>query len=301
MKYYLALDIGGTACKIGLLDQKGNVLRKDEKSVNFDNYKTPIIETVVKESKIFLKDEVISGIAISCTGQIDTNKGMVIGTCGNIPNFINSPFKQRFEKEFNVETSVINDANCMILGEKWLGKCKDDKDAIGITIGTGIGGGIIVNNKILLGSKGLASEIGHVITNHNSHTCTCGNKGCLEPVGSTKYLCQIAEKELGVLYNGKTIFEEVKKNNKKVIKIVDQWIDQLKDLLVSLVHIFNPSVILIGGGVSNEEELLIKVLREKVLDSVMPSFREGLRIESAQLKNDAGMIGALYYFLNKDV
>ncbi len=299
MKYYLCADIGGTACKIGILDNKGNILTKIEESVNFDNYKTPIIETVVTTIRKLLNNNYyeIDGIAVSSTGQIDTNKGVVIGTCGNIPNFIGSNFKERFEKEFNILTTVINDANCMILGEKWIGKCKNDSNAIGITIGTGIGGGIIVNDQILLGTLGIAAELGHMIIKKDSDLCTCKNKGCYEILGSTKYLCERVSKQLKGDWDGRKIFDELRNGNNIIKNIIDEWIDDIATGIISLVHIFNPSVVLIGGGVSNEKELLINPLRKKVLSKVMPSFAKNLRIESAKLKNNAGMVGALYFHL----
>ncbi len=298
MKYYLCVDIGGTSCKIGVLDEKANILEKFEESVSFDNYNTPIIETVINTIKKIINKYNFDGIAVSATGQINVKEGSVIGSCGNIPNYIGSNFKERFEKEFNLHTTVINDANCMILGEKWLGNCQNDSNAIGLTIGTGIGGGIIVNDEILLGSVGLAAEIGHMIIRKGDLKCTCNNTGCYE-LSSTKYLCKNVNNKLNTNFNGRTLFEELKKGNPIIKEIIDNWIDDIATGIISLVHIFNPSVVLIGGGVSNEEEFLIKPLRNKVIKSVMPQFAKNLRIESAKLKNNAGMIGALYYHLKE--
>lgn len=195
MKNYLGIDIGGTSVKMGIVNEEGVVLLQHEASVSFDNYQTPIIETVVKAAHHFNDSHhfLIEGIAISAAGQIDTKLGKVIGTCGNLPNYIGSEFKSRFEKEFNLKVTVVNDANCMILGEKWI-----DDIAIG---------------------------------------------------------------------------------------------------LVSLIHIFNPSCILIGGGVSSQEEFLINPLREKVFSLVMPRFKDNLVLMQAKLKNTAGIIGAVYYYI----
>ena len=155
---YLCLDIGGTALKIAVLDENGNILIADNYPVNFDNYSTPIIETALDKSKLFLsknKIEKLDGIAISATGQIDVNKGMVVGTGGNIRNYEGSEFKTLFEKTYNVKTTVINDANSAVLGEVFLGNAKNYKNVIMITIGTGVGGGIVVDGNILNGNLGL--------------------------------------------------------------------------------------------------------------------------------------------------
>lgn len=300
MKNYLCVDIGGTACKVGILNEKGEIIIKSEERVDFDNYQTPIIETVVKTMKKLLKDHKLelSGIAVSAAGQIDSYQGKVIGTCGNLPNYIGSDFKTRFETEFNLYTTVVNDANCMILGEKWLGSCINDKNAVGITIGTGIGGGVIVDNKILLGNNGIAGELGHIILEASATKNEGLNSGRYEPYAATSYLVKKINQELKVNYDGRAIFKELEKQNPIIKKYVDEWIEYIALGLVSFVHIFNPSVILIGGGVSSQEELLIKPLRNKVFEKIMPAFKEGLRIEAAKLKNDAGMVGALYYHLN---
>ncbi len=301
MNYYLCVDIGGTACKAGILNEKGEIIEKLEQSVNFDAYKTPVIETVVKTIKTLMAKSSyrINGIAVSATGQIDTSHGKVVGTCGNIKNYVGSNFKERFENEFKLTTTVINDANCMILGEKWQGNAKEDKNIVGITLGTGVGGGIIVDGKILLGSRGIAGELGHMILNNKAKVCTCGNLGCYETLAATSYLCKMVKDRLNVDLNGLEIFNEVKNNHKEIIEIVDEWMDNIVDGIVSLVHIFNPSKVLIGGGISAQEELLIKPIKNRVLEKIMPAFVDGLIIEAALLKNDAGMVGALYFHLSE--
>ncbi|MFV0550549.1 MAG: ROK family protein [Anaerorhabdus sp.] len=301
MKNYLGIDIGGTSVKMGIVNEEGTVLLQHESSVSFDNYQTPIIETVVKTVHQFNASHhyIIEGIAISAAGQIDTKLGKVIGTCGNLPNYIGSEFKSRFEKEFNYNVTVVNDANCMILGEKWIGNAKNHENVIGITLGTGVGGGILVNNQILLGSRGLAGEIGHFIVDKAGLLCTCGNNGCYEQVASTTALIRRVKNSCNAHVNvdGRWIFNEVQNGNAQVIQCVNEWIDDIAIGLVSLIHIFNPSCILIGGGVSSQEEFLINPLREKVFSLVMPRFKDNLELKQARLKNNAGIIGAVYYYI----
>ena len=144
MKQYFGIDIGGTAVKLGIVDETGRVLLKGEESVSFDGYQTPVLTTVRRAAKEFLTAnsipvESLAGIGVSATGQIDSRKGIVAGTCGNFPNYIGSPIKAALEKDFGLPVTVANDANCMTLGEVWVGAAQGYTDVIGVTLGTGVG------------------------------------------------------------------------------------------------------------------------------------------------------------------
>ena len=305
---YLGIDIGGTAVKIGIVTEKGQILNKCSYDVAFDGYETPIFETVKKSIDLFLKDSNIlakelGGIGVSATGQIDSNIGSVVGVGGNIKNWCGTEIKKELEAIYNLKTTVINDANCMVIGEQWIGRARGYKNVIGITIGTGVGGGIIVDSKILLGSIGIAGELGHFSIDTNGRKCTCGNVGCYEQYASMTALVKEVKEhylELGNVsftkeeVNGMVIFNELEKNE-VLQKIVNQWIQNISKGLISLTHIFNPKIILIGGGVSIQEKLFIKPVREIVLNKVMKRFSKNFKVESAMLGNDAGLVGAVYY------
>lgn len=301
MNYYLGVDIGGTSIKLGIVSDTGEIF--NPKSYDIKTYEIPILNTCISSIKDYLKFNTykIQGIGVSATGQIDTVNGEVIGTAGHLPNYIGSKISYNFKKEFNLETSVVNDANCMILGELWKGN-HNSKNIVGITIGTGVGGGIIVNNEILLGNNGIAGEIGHITIHGNDNVCSCNNTGCYEKYASTTALVNKAKKLYkNIDINGKWIFDNVK-NDPKLKEILDIWIDDIVSGLVSLIHIFNPSLILIGGGVSSQQKLLINPIKEKIKKRVMPRFYDNLKIKACTLKNNAGLIGAVYYFINqKDV
>lgn len=295
----LALDIGGTSCKISVVDTEGKILRRDEFPVDTNHYEVPIIDTVIQEAKRFLGKESVIGIACSATGQIDAEKGTVIGTNGSIPNYEGCEIGKRLSEAFSLPCTVINDADCMILAEKWLGNAKDCQNAVGITIGTGIGGGILADGKILLGSRGIAAEIGHMSIDEHGDACTCGSRGCYENYASAKALVHLAEERLHRTgLNGRIIFAEAEAGNKDMQAVLDEWMDSVAIGIVSLVHIFNPEAVIIGGGVSAQQKLFIEPLAAKVKAMVMPRFREGLRIEAAKFRNDAGMIGAVCYFMD---
>ena len=309
-KLYLGVDIGGTAAKLGLVDEEGRIISSvNEYPVIFDDYETPIIETVVKSVRHFMDENnknfaEIAGIGVSATGGINTKLGIVEGSAGHIKNWEGTNIRSRLESEFGVKTAVLNDANAAALGEMWKGAAIGKENVVVMTIGTGVGGGIIVDSKILLGRKGFAGEIGHIPVNVDGEDCSCGNKGCIEHYGSTSALVRKVKEavisgeikgiEAGKV-DGRLIFKEVAAGNVTVKKYVDEWINYISAALVGLVHIFNPEMIILGGGVSRQKELFVDKVREKVLTSVMPNFAIGLSVEAAELGNDAGIIGAVRF------
>lgn len=305
MKRYLGIDIGGTAVKLGIVQEDGQILARMERSVSFDGYRTPVLTTVLQAAEEFLKEhavmnEMLEGIGISATGQIDSRAGIVAGTCGSMPGWEGTAIGPAFREKFGLPVTVANDANCMCLGEKWLGAAKDCQDFIGITIGTGIGGGIFTGGKLLEGSRGLGGELGHLMIHaENGVSCTCGNHGCYERYAATTALVRKAQELSPELTDGRSIFAQAEAGEKSVQKLLNDWINEIAVGLAGLIHIFNPSLVLIGGGVSSQQKHLIEPLAEKVKKMIMPAFAQGLEIRQAALKNDAGLVGAVYYFISK--
>ena len=302
MKQYFGIDIGGTAVKLGIVDETGRVLLKGEESVSFDGYQTPVLTTVRRAAKEFLTANAIpvenlAGIGVSATGQIDSRKGIVAGTCGNFPNYIGSPIKAALEEDFGLPVTVANDANCMTLGEVWVGAAQGCTDVIGVTLGTGVGGGILTGGHLLEGARGLGGELGHYRTHAlDGVDCTCGAKGCWERYAATTALVRTAQEKDPAWKDGRAIFAAAEAGSETVLALLDHWTDEIAQGLAGMVHIFNPQLILIGGGVSAQQKLLIEPIAAKVKASVMPAFAEGLEVRAAQLHNDAGMVGAVYYF-----
>lgn len=303
-----------TAVKIGSVDEDGTIHATETYAVNFDGYETPILQTVVKSCHNFLEKyrenaSEYAGIGVSATGAISTKKGVVEGTAGHIKNWINSPIRQVMEQEFHIPTEVLNDANAAALGEAWIGAAKGKKDVVVVTIGTGVGGGILMNGKILLGASGFAGELGHIPVQYEGEMCTCGNRGCLEHYGSTSALVRkvrwaIQEGAIAgaadTPVDGRWIFAQATTGNVVVQKILQEWIEVIASALVGFVHMFNPEQILIGGGVSAQEDLFIAPVRSYVMKHVMPNFAKDLEICAAALKNEAGMVGAVYYCIQQE-
>ncbi len=293
----LAIDIGGTAAKMGLLTEDGRFVARRETSVCFDGYRTPILDTVLDAADSFIKEENvrIRGIGVSATGQIDTALGIVAGTNGKIPHYEGAPIKAAMEERFRVPVWVLNDANAAALGECFLGAGKGCPDVLMVTLGTGVGGGLVLNGRVYGGSRGFAGELGHFTLYADGVPCACGKRGCFESYASAGALVQRAGAE-----NGRELFKRVKAGDEGMKRALEAWLGDVAAGLTGLIHIFNPRLVLIGGGISAQEELLIAPLKEKVLSGVMPRFAEGLDLRRAVLGNDAGMIGALRFWLDQE-
>ena len=297
----LSIDIGGTAVKMGLVDHEGAIHARHEASVCFDHYQTPILTTVIREAQAFLARESaqIEGIGVSATGQVDDRAGAVIGTNGKIPHYEGAQIKRDMEVAFGVPVFALNDANAAALGECFAGRAKGVQNVLMVTLGTGVGGGIVLGGKIFGGTRGIAGELGHFTLYQDGPRCPCGKRGCFESYAATTALVRRAKEATGEAdMNGRIVFSRAADGDQAMLAVLSAWIDDIAAGISGLVHIFNPQMVLIGGGVSAQEALLIAPLRERVLRSVMPRFAECLQLEAATLGNDAGMIGAARFYLD---
>ena len=318
---YLAIDIGGTAVKVGLVSEEGKVLGKESYPADFDGYRTPLLETALKGAADFVlrlapgggeglsaaqaaKALGLGGIGISATCLIDTVRGRVAGA--HFPNYQGAELKKSFEERFGLETRVVNDANSAALAELWTGNMKGCRDAILITLGTGIGGGIIVNGELLNGAHGFAGEVGHVSIKKDGPLAAYGNRGGYEEYASTKALVKRVEarlieenRELPVEgLSGRSVFALVAQGDPLVTQVLSEWMDDILVGIENLIYIFDPERIVIGGGISAEEKMLIQPLEKRLKEHLMPTYRADIRVVPAVHHNDAGLIGAVYSFVN---
>ncbi|MGN0995982.1 MAG: ROK family protein [Candidatus Ventricola sp.] len=297
----LSIDIGGTAVKLGLVDRQGVVHARTEASVCFDGYATPILTTVIREAQAFLAREQaqVEGCGVSATGQVDDRLGVVIGTNGKIPHYEGAQLGRELEAALGVPVFALNDANAAALGECFAGRARGMDNVLMITLGTGVGGGIVLGGKIFGGTRGIAGELGHFTLYQDGIPCPCGKRGCFESYAATTALVRRAQEATGeAALDGRAIFARAAAGDPVMRDVLDSWIDDIAAGISGLVHIFNPQMVLIGGGVSAQEELLIAPLRQRVLSQVMPRFAEGLQIEAATLSNDAGLIGAAKFCMD---
>ena len=310
MKYYVGIDLGGTNTKIGLVDEKGNIIFKTiVKTDSMEGFS----ETIQRLSKILLTQ--IEGSNIS----FDDVLSVGVGVPGPVLNsrivkfWANFPWKNgvdlalEFEKNLGKPVKVDNDVNVITLGEMWKGAAQGYKNVLGLAIGTGIGGGIIVDGKLVSGENGAGGEVGHIKIEPNGKLCGCGQKGCWEAYASATGIIREANSRLAVnkqnlLYEmtkgrdleAKDVFDAAKENDKFSLEIVDYEAEKLAFGIGNLLSTLDPEIVVIGGGVALSGDFLFDKVKERLKKYAFPSTTENLKIVAASLGNDAGILGAAY-------
>ena len=284
----LAIDIGGTMIKYGLVSSDGEILSTDKIETEAEKGLENILNKIDNIFKRYKENNPV-GIAVSGTGQINGMIGKVIGGNPIIPNWIGTNLVKILEKKYNLPAVLENDVNCVALGEKWIGAGKDLSNFICLTIGTGIGGGIILNNQLFRGENFVAGEFGHILI----------KKGEFEQFASTTALIRLVKERTEKTLTGKEIFDLEKKEIVEYQEVISEWIENLTDGLSSIVYCFNPANIILGGGVIEQGEPLINRIKDSLFKKIGPQFKEKLNIIQAKLGNNAGMIGASYLLLEK--
>ena len=284
----LAIDIGGTMVKYGLVSSGGEILSTDKIETEAEKGLENILNKIDNIFKRYKENNPV-GVAVSGTGQINGIIGKVIGGNPIIPNWIGANLVKILEEKYNLPAVLENDVNCVALGEKWIGAGKDLSNFICLTIGTGIGGGIILNNQLFRGENFVAGEFGHILI----------KKGEFEQFASTTALIRLVKERTGKTLNGKEIFDLEKKEIVEYQEVISEWIENLTDGLSSIVYCFNPANIILGGGVIEQGEPLINRIKDSLFKKIGPQFKEKLNIIQAKLGNNAGMIGASYLLLEK--
>jgi len=285
----LAFDIGGTSIKVGVVNEKGDILEQKELPTLAHEGGEALMNRILKEIKNY-KD--INRVGISTAGQVDAVEGKIIFASENLPGWTGMEIKKRIEETCGIITAVENDVNAAAIGEANFGAGRNTPSFLCLTYGTGIGGAIVEHKKIYRGAFGSAGEFGHMITHGDGENCNCGGKGCYERYASTSALVRRVKSELKTdeEIDGKTIFEKVDANETMYIDIVNKWIDEIIIGLVNIIHIFNPTLIVLGGGIMCQKHV-IEYLRSNLPLYVMPNY-DKVKIMPASLGNSAGLLGA---------
>ncbi len=304
-KRILGIDLGGTSIKSGLLDLQGNIVLKQEMPTKAEEGPEAIADRISKlvvelQLEAEVSDQDILAVGMGVPGQIDCRTGCVMRS-GNL-RWENVYIVDLVKKRVNFPVFMENDATTAALGEKWCGAGKQAVNFVMITIGTGIGGGIIIDGKAYRGTLGMAGEIGHMIIEPGGKQCSCGNKGCLEAYTSAAAILKMARTELqqegaSLLatnpdFTVKDLFAAAQQGDKVALKIVDKTAYSLGIGIASLVNIFNPELIVIGGGVSRAGDILFEPVRRYAAENWLVAPGAIVQIVPAQLGNDAGVIGA---------
>lgn len=287
----LAFDIGGTEIKYAFCDENFNLT--ESKSVPTNAYEggRKIIDRVVE---IIKSCGGVDRVGISTAGQVDSEKGMIVYATDSIPGYTGTKIKEIVESETGIPTAVENDVNSAAIGEAIFGAAKGCSDFICLTYGTGIGGAICLNNKLFKGNYCSAGEFGHIVTHAGGRDCTCGGSGCYEVYASASALVRNVFEKFGKPMNGREIFESF--DNPEIKKLIDEWIDEIVIGLKSLVYVFNPSLIVAGGGIMNEAYITDEI-NKRLQKELMASFR-CVKVVKAQMGNDANKLGAAYLAAN---
>lgn len=290
MKKYVSIDIGGTAIKYGIIDEEGTILRKYDMKTEAHKGGPSILEKAVGIVETFMAEEEISGICISTAGMVDTKKGEIFYAAPLIPNYKGTKFKEVMESRFHVPCEVENDVNCAGLAEYAAGASKGSSSAIMLTIGTGIGGSMIINGEVYHGFSGSACEVGYMHMG-DSDFQTLGAASILtKKVAAWKH-------ESADVWNGYHIFEEAKKGDELCNKAIDEMVDVLGQGIANICFVVNPEVVVLGGGIMAQEAFLREKIENAVKKYLVSSIAEHTSIAFAKHRNDAGMLGAFYHFM----
>lgn len=312
---FIGIDIGGTAVKIGFINKDGDILRKWEIPTNKENQGEHIVDDIWNSIRSQLNElqnkERVLGIGAGAPGFVNKTNGVVYQAV-NI-GWQDFELKRQLQERSKLPVFVENDANMVALGENWRGSGNNANDLIAITLGTGVGSGIIANGEILSGVNGTAGEIGHTIADRDGYLCNCGRMGCLDTIASaTGIIHQAMDKvnenpnsELAIFYHqnstltAKDIFELAAKSDKTCKDIIDRIADILGLVIANAAAVINPSKIIIGGGVSNAGDALLNPVTASFKKYSLPRISNECDVRIARLGNDAGIIGAAYLVKQK--
>lgn len=311
--YHLGIDLGGTNIAVGVVDENFKIIGRGKMKTNCPRPAEEICDDMATAAKMAIEDagitmDEIETIGIGAPGSIDPFKG-VIAISNNL-RFENVSMGEMLKERLGRDVFLENDANAAAYGEFLAGAGKDTNDMVAITLGTGVGGGIIIGGKLFSGSNLAGGELGHTVIVHNGEPCTCGRKGCWEAYASATGLIKLTKKAMqanpdskmwelcgGDINNvsGRTSYDGMRAGDKTAIEVVNDYEDYVACGITNMINIFQPEVICIGGGISKEGDTLLQPIVEKVAaDRFTKNVAKQTLVKIAELGNDAGIIGAAY-------
>jgi len=295
-KIRIGIDMGATRIKMALVDGKGRLFFRREISTPLNVKRPYLIDSIVdnvrgiiRESGVKRRD--ILGVGIGVPGPVDSKKG-IVRYFPNIKGWEKVPLKAILQRRLGLKVALDNDVTAMTLGEYRFGAGKGTRNLICLTLGTGVGGGIIINGEIYRGSTMAAGEIGHIPINENGPRCNCRGIACLESYIGNRYILGRARKIFGKGIILKRLDTLARKGNKKALKIWEDVGRKLGIALTGAINLLNPDMVIIGGGVSNAGDLILRPLRKEIRARAMRDQALHVRVVRARLGENAGVIGA---------
>lgn len=290
MREYICIDIGGTSIKYGVIAENGKFLTTDEMPTEAAAHGGPgIMEKVRRIVAGYMQEYRPEGICVSTAGMVDCETGRITYAAPLIPNYTGTELKKRLEEEFLIPCEVENDVNCAGMAESFAGAARGSRVSLCLTIGTGIGGAIIIDNKVFHGFSGSACEVGYM------HL----PGGEFQDLGASSILVKKAAEYKNLpaeSIDGKYVFERALEGDADCIRAIDEMTDVLGMGIANICYVLNPEVVVLGGGIMAQRQYLTEKIRKSISKYLIPSVAQHTRLAFAENQNQAGMLGAFYNF-----
>ncbi len=309
-KSLIGVDLGGTNVRVAGVSLQGEVFHRRKESTERECGKEVVIDKLIRMVRRALEREKREGrkvvaLGVGVPGVILVRRGIIVSS-PNLPDWLNVPLKKMIRKEFSLPVVVENDANAAAFGEKWIGAGKGSNSLVCLTLGTGVGGGIILDGRVWHGEDGMAAEVGHTTVNPDGPQCKCGNTGCLEVYASATGIVSEVRRRLKReesvlkksfqgredLFRAEDVFRAAKKGDRVSLKVIEQMGRYLGIGIANLVNLFNPDMVVLSGGVTAAWKDFIEIVEEEVRVRAFVIPRERAKIRKARLGDNAGLIGA---------
>jgi len=306
----IGVDLGGTNLRTALLSVDGEILDKRKEATNasegWKKVVARLVDNITKQRETAVRRGLhVAAVGVGAPGVIRMDKGVVVKS-PNFPDWNNLPLRDELEKALRIPVVIENDANAAALGEQWRGAGRGINSMIMLTLGTGVGGGIVLDNKIWQGADGMAGEIGHMTLIPDGRQCGCGNTGCLEMYASARGIVQSYREASGIFEATQTsevtsaqVYQAARNGERVARQVMKAMGSMLGIGIANLINIFNPNMIVIGGGVKDAWDLFIGATHEEIMKRAFQVPAERTEIVPSLLGDDAGMIGSAAGALQK--
>jgi glucokinase len=295
MKKVIGIDIGGTLIKSAVVDSNGKMGKVIIAKTESQKAGMAILEKIENIiGQLLTQNSDISGIGIGCPGPLDNQAGAILNP-PNLPSLHYFPLKEKLAKKYHLPIKIDKDARCALIAETWLGSAKNLQNVILLTLGTGIGGAAVVDGKLLNGANGCAGEFGHMSINSKGPKCACGKTGCFEMFASARAMEELGQKEGLKFQYARQIVEQSYKNQ-TAKNIVKSHIDWLTVGIGNLINIFDPQVVILGGGLYDSQDLIYYKIEDKIQEFCLSETTNKIQILPAKFADFAGIIGAAQVF-----
>ena len=304
---FLGIDLGGTDTKFGLVDSEGRMVRSAKNPTNADQGPDQVMENIALHARDLMASmgQPIKAVGMGCPGPLSSKLGVVFET-PNLPGWNNYPVQRVLQEKLQLPVTLSNDANAAAYGEWWVGAGRDVKTMILFTLGTGVGGGLVLDGELYTGPDDTAGELGHIIINFDGPLCGCGNKGCIEAYASATAIRRDVKQALasGVKtaieipdgaeddFGTRIVYDAAMKGDPFAVELFDRVGYYLGIAAATVINTFNPEMIAYGGALSNAGELIFKTLKKTAMTNSFERPAQHCQIVHATLGNDAGIIGA---------